>query len=1015
MNPSDQLISLFEVFLSPVQPAQEIVNEATNQLLKLYENPETLYLILDLFQTNQNLSVKLFCTTGIKNILSSKEKWNVYQQSGHSGKIKSIILNILHNEENQHIFSNFLSSIANIISCEYSDWPEYLAIIQEFASNESKLLCAVLMANAIAKESDDQFATLFWEFFCNLCVQGLSSNNESIILESSHLLTNMFHFPSEFEENLANIFTVLFQVFTQLMAKSSSICGNIIDDFDEIANIDDFNFPNTEEIVNQFLILAMNPNFDIDNRCFALSPAIQFLIHDPCADISSVLGTMIDVLFSISVNSFLDDLCTDNQDNMNIIQDYIDNLLSVSNPKELYYLIKQKGTGGNSQGEIVTFAFSLITIANSHPDLIVHDITSFLNIAFTCIETPHHCIQEAGFDIFESLFTRRNDAYYGIQKKFFQIAFQVFSSTHFQLILKALKSIYHYLDVVEIDQELIPNVFTALIQVIQQINLADIQSRAIDCLGSLIKSLAEDIIIYIQQIVPLIIQALMLTKPEEVMVRASAIECSGLLIRYCPDLGGICPVEHVLHIFGECIQSDDNVLISSVFWALRQLVIAKIPQVISFLPTAFQIAHNILRTEPTFYDDIDKNEQNDVILDLWSFSMNFIGEIAKRLPETLQGVINEFKADFFKLIDDDIRDDIQGNAVKAASSLIRLIPNDIPIFLTKIAEALVDTNSPSTASIYFETIGSFIDSQSAPLLQDIIACCCVNALQGMRRELPFQEEEKGSNDYDIDYGGHMYMFLKIIASVAPSLFPINEFWKAASLILRNGTEFEQAEIISVLSSLFYSYHANIPPLYKKKFVKTFVEKLEICDCYNPPDPILAVQIVVDTEVKQIERYVPQIMETVDSLLTIEYEDQLTYSMTMESLVSLLFSLFRCIFKENFDVQKYLPKMLFILPATNIDASAACNIYYSLCLICSDYPQVMSHFSPDIVRIFSQTLALKEKDWNQIGITDGISKAMSVLLTNLLNSMQQGNEILNNSLPDPASMKRFQNRFAMFST
>ena len=95
-------------------------------------------------------------------------------------------------------------------------------------------------------------------------------------------------------------------------------------------------------------------------------------------------------------------------------------------------------------------------------------------------------------------------------------------------------------------------------------------------------------------------------------------------------------------------------------------------------------------------------------------------------------------------------------------------------------------------------------------------------------------------------------------------------------------------------------------------------------------------------------------------------------------------------------------MLDYLPATS-DHIEASNIYSNLVFLCGEYPNVMSHFSSEVVRILAQTFALKDKEWKTIILPDD----------NLISSMKQGEEMLEAYVPDELAKQRFQQRFTAY--
>lgn len=1027
MEVAHELLELYKVFFQQNQFPQEVIDQASNRIIEIYNNPEALFILINLYSQTPEYNIKLLIALGMKLILSDEVKWLQYHELEQSEKIKSSLLEILHNEKDLQLFRNVIAAVSPILKTEYNLWPEYLELIQMFSTSENNYIFSILMAiSMIRKISDNQFLPNIWEFFSNLVLQGLTSDNGDIIIESASLVTSMFRFHATISTNLPELFSKLFLVFQHQMEIDSLICGQLIDDFekisecfeqvsddDEMAEGQDFNFINTTEIAQQFLQLIMNPTLNIDSRCLLLKPLISFLFNDPISDKAGILNTLYDVIFVISSSSFVEGDCVESQWNMINCQENLQITMAQCEPEIIRQLILAKGSGGNTKGEIVTYALSLNALAIEFPEILLHDISSCLKFGFACIETNDHTVQEAGFDLLSSLFTRKNDAFFGIQQQFFTDVFQVFSINHSPLISKALECIFHYIESTTLLREFINNLFGVLLQALKVFNTPDIQYRVIDCFSSLVESLADEVAPYAPNIIPVVFHAAtQMNKPEECNLKASAIECIGMLIQYynlLPD------IPQIIQTLIACIQSGDEMLISAGFNALSKVVIAQKPELLPALPIALESALKIISSEPEFIDDEENDDKNDVLYDVWNFTMKFISTVSKKIPDSIRPVANKFIQALNKVIDDGINEEIENLAISTSASLIKLCPpDDIINFLRFVLKILDDATTYGSASICFHIIGKFIRKQQEyqlPIPEDIIQVSCNYGLKAITRNLVFQNDSNDS-EVNIEFTTQLYYFFEDIARSVPALFPLNDFWKFASKIFNKGNPFEQAEIISVLRVIYESIYANITNIQKKLIIREFVQKLSICDCYNPPYPIAAVRTVVELEPNQLEKYIPQIMGTIDKILETEYEDQLAYNLTMDYVVSLLFSLFRVIFKENFDIQKYMPLMLGIMPSTTESLEAA-NTYMNLVFLCGEYPNLMSHFAPETVRILSQTFALKEKEWGTINLPTDIAQSMAILLQNLLNSMQQGNEILAVSVPDEMAMQRFQQRFSSF--
>lgn len=570
MDCADIILQLYQTLISKDQVDQELIDSVTQKLINFYKIPETLEILIDQYSKVSDESIQLIIAIGIKQILLYEKSWELFRQYNKAENIKNLLIQILQKEKSLLLFQNVVESTSPILKTDFMEWPEYIELTRLYSTNEENILFSIIMANTIIKYiKTSEFLESIWDFFTSLALQGISSTDDIIIKESSDLIANLFEFVTTIDTNLPGLFSSLLQVFSNLISSNSPICGNIIQNFERISEIPDFCFPNSVEIAGQFLQFINSSN-DIDLKCILLSPLISFLYSDPESDKSEILSTLYEDIFTISTNSFIKEECKDDQENMLICNDNIRRLLEESECEEICKQIFEKGSGNNSNGEIMTYALSLISIAQIYPEVLLKDISPFLEFGFCCIETDNRPVQETGFELLETLFTHQNEAYYGIQDRFLEIVNLAFAIENLPLLTKILNSLNKYLNFITIKKEHINNLFLSLFQVFKENDDPNIQSQVVDCFTSLMMSLMDDISPYSNEILPIAFQlATEANKPEECNLKASAVKCLGMLIQY-KDI--IPEIEPIIKIFFDCVNSDDDVLKSAGIQGLSKPV-----------------------------------------------------------------------------------------------------------------------------------------------------------------------------------------------------------------------------------------------------------------------------------------------------------------------------------------------------------------------------------------------------------------------------------------------------------
>jgi hypothetical protein len=514
-------------------------------------------------------------------------------------------------------------------------------------------------------------------------------------------------------------------------------------------------------------------------------------------------------------------------------------------------------------------------------------------------------------------------------------------------------------------------------------------AEAADCCTALLLCAREDSVAIASQIVELMVPAIDAT---DLVLRGCAVECVGALLRHFGDDDLI---GHFIAQVVQCLESGDSGLTKSGVVAVTNLIAAGRPQISPLLSPLVNLIHGLLESVPAFADDEEQEDENTALGQLLKATLSCVAALAKHAPDALGDATGTLLDDCYRFVDHGC---VHAVALRALCGLVRVDRDDMTRFVELLVEEFTDFEVDGVAAA-FHNCAKLLD-----VLGDAeIAVVSGFAVQGAAGQLACQACK---DEYDIDLGGELYLFLKVLANSRPSLFPIDEFWEAVKNVRANGAPLEVAEVVAVLTHYFGACHETMQSLLRKFVVKLFVDALDICDCFTPPDPIAAVRAVIETEPELIVGQLPAIFAFIDSILEIEYEGQEHHRMTVEYAVSLLFSIFRVVQREEMNTA-YLPKMLAALPASAPQEAA--NIYLSLASLCVEYPDVMAQFDIEVVRVLAQTLGTKAKQWGELDLPLGIAKACAVLLSNLLATMQQGQDIVAASLQDELAVERLTQR------
>ena len=997
----ERLAALYTVMANP-QAADADVKQAQQLLEECYGDPGTIFLLFQLFLTNPTPVVQLSSVVGIGRILSKQNAWVVYRDSGRGEELKQMFLEAMRQTTNVLFFENLVFGASHILKVDCMTWPQYFELFGQLASGEGTTQRALIMINsALPHLSEDAVANL-WASVCAFAMSVLKTQNPDLVVLASHVVAQLFNWWEVKSDGLAELLGAVIESLPPLMSSENSGALKVIDDLGSIGET-------TMEIdhvaiLKRLVEMAVHPEFAIDHRVMLFEAIAKYF--EKTAVVPESIGFVIEAAIAVGLQAFDPELCYRDQENMNIVMNVFEVIMEIADHDEVYEHVKQKAAVAEPP-MIVVFVKAMDEIIRKCPPSYQKDVTTLLTYAITCVHTEHHTVQEAGFKLMSRMFSRGNDVFYEKMQEILSEIFNALKIQHVPLIEYVLTCLYKFLAVVPLNSETATSVFQAIAQVLKAYPKA-LQSRVIDCFTSLARSAREDIQAVVGELVPLVSPALDLVAAEDVRIRASAVECMSVIFRFSQPESAA--VTAFLQKCIEGLQSGDDVLMASGMAGISELVIVRRPEIAPAIDGIIRLVHEIMSKEPSFEDDEDKQEKNDLMEAVWNYTLNLVTMLAKYLPEVIAGAIPGLKADVYRLIEKSVNE-IMKPAVRALTHLTVADPQDSENFAKVLIENL-DSFSPEFAAECFHCFGTYMEKIAAPA--PVVEAAAVCAMQFMTRTLECSLADEDSSNYDMDLGAEVYYVLKTIGSKYPQAFPIDDFMNQMQKTCKKGAPVEIAEAIGALTYYFSAAHEQMKSLYKKAVVRLFVQELSICDFYVPPEPIAGVRAVAETEPELIAGYLPDIFKYIDDAFGQEYQGELCFNMTMDYIVSLLFTLFRAVLKDKFDVAKYIPKMLSFLPTTSSCPSEAANIYFSLCFVCSEYPQVMGQFGVEVVRILAQMLSCKEKDWVDISLPTEIASACAVLFNNLVNSMAQGKDIVSASCGNEIAVQRLTTRLAALS-
>lgn len=979
------IVQLYSV-LNNKDASNDNVKQATTILATLYNDPNTLPRLFEVFGScATDRGIQLQAMISITHMLGKEGACEFYKGNGALEAVKQQFLCILSETQDLVILPTICNAVSKVLKVE-CPWPEFLQLFSQFAGVQDKINVskALLMLTEFLRHVESQHLAEMWTPFCQFAMQALSIEDTDVIGWAADVVGQLFtHADPEieiFNTCLPELLGAVVGRLVQMMSMEDVTAYKLMTCC-EYAAESDFEF-NYGSIFQQLLGIVTNASLPIDHRSSLFQTISKFAEKAP--DLDSFAGPLVEAAFMVAFQGFEPECSYDDQENMCEVMDIFEVLIRNADPSTIYELIKAK-FGSNEPALHVAYVMALLVVIEKEPSLCVYDIKTHAPYALQLVGmVAFPIIQQTGFKLLAALMERKNPIFNDMIGDVMTAVTACLRIPNIPLITDVLTCLWFFLNAVNVSADLVDPILTSLLEVLSGYPLI-LQDKVVDCFLGLTLSAGEDIARVVPKLVPVLGEMLNLDNPEAALLKGSALQCMAVVIRFCQLDSPL--VVSVLSACVQCLQSGDNVLIKSALTALKDLLKANRPEIGELVQPVLTVIHSILSTRPEFNNDDECDERNNITKTVWVAALRLVKWFVKKIPEAVAPVVGAVKQDIYTLMEQDTiqteyGDDIMAEAFTAMTYLTIIYPADVGEVCRILITNGLDEDYPELATTCMRCFTTILEH--IPVDETIISALTTCGFQSMRGEFECT---------DPDFVGELYQFFTTLAKRYTPAFPLNDYLEAAKYTVKNGTPFEVAEMISPLAFYFSIAHENIHPIAKKVMVDLFVSQLDICDMYVAPEPVAAVRTVIESEPDLVGKYMGKVFEFIDEKLGEEYDGEPCFDMTMDYIVSLLFSMFRMM-KEAFPLDKYMAKMLELLPTTSSCPSEAENIYFSLCMLITEYPQVMGTFAGEIVRILAQLLSSKEYEWKDLDLRPEVATLCANIF---VPTMAQGQTIIAQAL------------------
>lgn len=1022
-------------------PDGNAIQTATDQLLALYNNPESIFPLIILMNPNEELRLRKAATIGLKATLQIC--WDKISNSEHLQGLKDNMIQFLSSEQDYTMRHILLDAMIPIFSTECENWPQLLQYIESLANatDEASIELFLSIFTTILRYLSINFVGSLFENLLLKAKTALSTQSIPVILAGSNLLRAILTLISTEKEIIISVVMDMLNAFYLLLKNNSPIAGEVLNDICLIFTQNTNFFDNIEPLLQQYFTIITDNSIPIENRCVC-TEFLCTLIKQYPKELEAQSAHIISITLEFASLIVVDD-CFESQLDLIYAVRPIEQLSLRTSPID-FFANFWESVQIDTPNKLVSTAAAINLFIENIPEIIAMNFSDIFDFAIECVQNPCHFVQESGFSIIFQLVSRYYLLFSDLFDKLMRVILPILhNSDHEPLICAALSILIELLYLIEIPDSFIEPLLASYIPLIQKVSNTS-KYLVINAITSLIYSSQESI--RQQEVAPNLIQILQEASSHDPaqhpLIVASGIEALSYLISFSPS--ETAPIHQFtlekIHVY---LQFEDASLFSSIMLSLRSLASQFIefinninPQILFGSIIKFlQFDLQKLGPETAVYSAFMEAKETSLLL---------ISTLAKMKPEIIVPVISEIA----KLVINNFNTAIEEYhtlkaSLKATLAVAQILSGNkeqienFKGYINKLIEVLVgnfESRSSETVSLSFYGFSRLI-SLNLQLNESILKTVINSAFNALQMSLNcqqmndnFNEEEEeadGEINMNIELSDEVFGFFATLAQSMPANFPLEEFFNFTQQIFEKWKKGEikvesiglLIECIGVLCELFDVSSSSFPSLFKIALRQWFFESLKLCvDFKYPPHPLAAVRCYIEGSDTIKQEELNAIAQTAETVFSTEFQGQTYYTNTISSVLSLLFSVVRIVIsaRENgnaveFDFQRFIPKMLALLPK-NICQTEVNNILMSIVWCSRKINGFVEANGSEVLRILSLILGMKKKNLKKLKIQQETLNQTIQLWSEIRQAVPQADQLIGGWL-DKFAMARFQERIS----
>lgn len=387
----DQFRELYEL---TTVPDDDTVKTATEQLVKLYENPESIFPLINLMNPKEKMVLRQAATIGFKTILH--QSWDEIRSTEHLQAIKNAMIEILSKENNYTMRSILLDAMVPIFSTETENWPELMQYIEMIANktDESSIESFLSILTTILRFLGIDFIAPLFENLLNKAKEAMSTKSDQVILAGSGLLRAILNLISTDQEIISSIVLEMLESFYRLLKEDSKIAGAVLNDICAIFTDNDDIFETVQPLIEQYYSIISDDEISSESRCICIQ-LLYTLIKKYPNEIKSESTQIIASSLELAALIANDDCFDDQLDILYAVRP-IEQLSKQISPSEFFDFFWSSAQT-DTPNKILAVTAAVNSFMENIPEEISLNFPLIFDFTIGCIQSPHHFIQECGF------------------------------------------------------------------------------------------------------------------------------------------------------------------------------------------------------------------------------------------------------------------------------------------------------------------------------------------------------------------------------------------------------------------------------------------------------------------------------------------------------------------------------------------------------------------------------------------------------------------------------------------